>query len=58
MSHFGKNPVRGGSPPNDRRIRQVNAVRVGALAQAEANVMVFVQLMLLRVRKTAVVIII
>lgn len=58
MSHFGRNPVRGGSPPRDRRIRQVSAAIVGALVQAEARVIVFVQLMLFKVRKAALVIII
>lgn len=53
ISHLGRNPVRGGSPPKDRRIRQVRAASVGALVQAEAKVIVFVQLMLFKVRKAA-----
>lgn len=53
---MGKNPVRGGRPPKDRRIRQVKAAIVGALVQAEARVIVFVQLMLFKVRKAALVI--
>jgi len=56
MSHLGRNPVRGGRPPRDRRIRHVRAAIVGALVQAEARVIVFVQLMLFRVRKAALVI--
>lgn len=56
ISHLGKNPVRGGRPPKDRRIRQVKAAIVGALVQAEARVIVFVQLMLFKVRKAALVI--
>lgn len=33
ISHFGKNPVRGGRPPRDKRIRGTEAVRAGILAQ-------------------------
>lgn len=31
MAHFGKNPVRGGSPPRDRRTREVIIRIVGVL---------------------------
>lgn len=31
IAHFGKNPVSGGSPPRDRRIREVIVRMVGVL---------------------------
>lgn len=31
MVHFGKNPVRGGSPPVDSRIRAVMGINAGVL---------------------------
>lgn len=31
MAHFGRNPVRGGRPPKDRRIREVMTRIVGVL---------------------------
>lgn len=55
ISHLGMNPVSGGKPPKERRIRQASAVRVGALVQAEARVIVLVEPTLFRVRKAAVV---
>lgn len=31
MVHFGRKPVRGGSPPVDRRIRVVTGISIGVL---------------------------
>lgn len=33
IAHFGRNPVRGGRPPRDRRIREVMIRIVGVLFQ-------------------------
>lgn len=48
-------PVKGGSPPSDSRARAAVAVRTGALAQLVANVLIFVALISLNVRKVAIV---
>jgi len=56
ISHFGINPVKGGRPPNESKIRQASAVKAGALVQAEAKVMVLVEFTFSRVRKAAAVI--
>lgn len=53
ISHLGRNPVRGGNPPSDKSIRQVSAASVGDLVQAEARVIVFVELILFKVKKVA-----
>lgn len=50
MSHFGINPVRGGSPPIDKSRRGVSVVSAGALAQEEASVLMFVALFSLKIR--------
>lgn len=50
MSHFGINPVSGGSPPRERRIRGVRAVRAGAFAQEVASVLMLVDLLSLNTR--------
>lgn len=55
ISHLGMNPVRGGRPPRESKVKQASALRAGALVQAEARVMVLVEFTLLRVRKVAVV---
>ena len=50
ISHFGINPVRGGRPPNDRRIRGTRDVRAGAFAQEVASMLMFVALFNLNTR--------
>lgn len=45
ISHFGINPVRGGSPPRERRRRGVSAVSVGAFVQAMDRVLMLVALL-------------
>lgn len=51
------NPVRGGSPPNDRRVRGAMAVRAGALVQEMASWLTLVALFALKIMKTGMVII-
>lgn len=58
INHFGINPVSGGSPPNESKARVAVAVRMGVLAQLVANVLIFVALINLNVRKVAIVIMI
>lgn len=50
ISHFGIKPVRGGSPPRDRRIRGVRDVIVGNFAHEEASVLMLVDLFSLKTR--------
>lgn len=57
ISHFGMKPVRGGRPPKDNRARAAVAVRIGALAQLVASVLIFVAFINLNVRKVVIVII-
>lgn len=57
ISHFGIKPVRGGSPPNERRTKGVRAVRTGVFAQEVARVLMFVEAFSLKIRNVAVVII-
>lgn len=47
ISHLGINPESGGSPPRERRIRGVMAVRAGVLAQEVAKELTFVDLFIL-----------
>lgn len=42
--------MRGGRPPNERRMRGVRAVRAGAFAQDVARVLIFVDLLSLNTR--------
>lgn len=51
ISHFGMKPVRGGRPPNDRRMRGMRAVRVGVLAQDVARELIVVVLLSMNTRK-------
>lgn len=51
MSHFGMNPVRGGRPPNDRRIRGIRDVRMGVLAHDVAKELIVVVLLDRKMRK-------
>lgn len=57
ISHFGMKPVRGGSPPSDRRIRGVREVSVGALAQEVARALMLVEVFSLKIRNVVVVIV-
>lgn len=57
MSHFGIKPVRGGSPPNDKRIRGVRDVSTGALAQEVARTFTLVDLFSLNTRNVEIVIV-
>lgn len=42
ISHFGINPVKGGSPARDKIESISKAVRVGAFGHAKAKVLIFV----------------
>ncbi len=53
INHFGINPVRGGSPPRESKIRGKRAVKAGALAQAVARELMFFESVFFRVRKAA-----
>ena len=53
ISHFGINPVRGGRPPKDRRIKGVKEVIMGAFAQEVASVLMLVALFSLNTRNVA-----
>lgn len=50
ISHFGMNPVSGGSPPSDRSIRGAKAVSAGVFAQESASVLMLVDLFNLNAR--------
>lgn len=50
MSHFGANPVRGGSPPRDKRIRGPRPASAGALLHDDARELMFVDSEVLNVR--------
>ena len=56
MSHLGKNPVRGGRPARDSRVRSSIAFSDGTLVHAVIRVDNFITLIEFRVRKTAAVI--
>lgn len=43
ISHFGINPVRGGSPPRDSIVIMTRVVRIGAFVQLVASVLIFVE---------------
>lgn len=58
ISHFGANPVRGGRPPRESRIRGAMAVITGAFAQEVASVLMVVALFSLNIRKADSVIVI
>lgn len=51
------NPVRGGRPPRESRIRGVREVSAGALAQERARELMLVEAFSLKIRNVAVVII-
>lgn len=53
INHFGMNPVRGGRPPRDRRIRGVREVSAGDLVHEVARELMFVDLFALKIRKVA-----
>lgn len=53
ISHFGINPVSGGSPPRDSSVRAVVAVMIGVFGQFIASVLIFVAPISLNVRKVA-----
>lgn len=57
ISHLGRNPVRGGSPARERRVKSSIAFRGGVLVHAVIRAGRFSTLIAFRVRKTAVVII-
>ena len=40
ISHLGANPVRGGRPPRESRIRGASPVRAGVLAHEVARVLI------------------
>ena len=48
ISHFGINPVRGGSPPKDSSTRGVKAVRAGVFVQEMARALMVVELLILK----------
>lgn len=51
ISHLGINPVRGGRPPKDRRIRGVMVARMGIFAHAVARELMVVVSFSLKTRK-------
>lgn len=51
ISHFGINPVSGGSPPSDSSARAVVAVRIGLFDQVVDNVLILVDINSFSVRK-------
>lgn len=53
---MGINPVSGGRPPSERRIRGVRDVRAGVLVHEMASVAMFVALFSLKTRNVEVVI--
>ena len=53
ISHFGANPVRGGSPPRESRIRGAIATRAGAMVQEVARALRVVNLPVLSMRNAA-----
>lgn len=53
--HLGRNPVKGGSPPRERRRRGKVAVRVGVLAQDVERPLIVVEEVVFRVKKAVVV---
>lgn len=50
ISHLGMNPVRGGSPPNERRVSIVMMVSNGDLVDEIAIELIFVVLFVLKRR--------
>lgn len=56
ISHFGINPVNGGRPPSDSIVIMLTVIRMGALAQAVARVLIFVAVAFFRVVKAVYVI--
>lgn len=44
ISHFGRKPVRGGSPAKESKIRGVRHVRAGIFDQEEASILIVVDL--------------
>lgn len=50
ISHFGRNPVSGGRPPKDRRIKGVTAVMIGIFVQEEARALMLVALFSFKTR--------
>ncbi|MFY3802745.1 hypothetical protein, partial [Escherichia coli] len=42
IAHFGKNPVRGGSPPSDRRMMDAMVRIMGVLFHASESVLIVV----------------
>lgn len=53
ISHFGMNPVRGGSPPRDSSVKAAVAVMTGVFGQFIARVLIFVASINLNVRNVA-----
>ena len=51
ISHFGINPVKGGSPPRDRRTSGVAVVRIGALGHDVVRALIVVVLFRVKMRK-------
>lgn len=51
ISHFGKKPERGGSPPKERRVSSVIIDRRGDLVVDEAMELILVELKVLNRRK-------
>lgn len=57
INHFGINPVMGGRPPRDSKIRGVRAVRAGAFAHEIASALMLVVLLSLKTKNVEMVII-
>lgn len=56
ISHFGAKPVKGGRPPRERRVKGAMEARIGALVQALARVVIFVEDKNLKIRNVEMVI--
>lgn len=58
INHLGINPVRGGSPPKESSVIAARGARTGNLVQDKASVPMFIEEVILKVRKAAEVIVI
>lgn len=55
IAHFGRNPVRGGSPPKDRRIIDAMARIIGVLFHASESKLIDVAEFIMRVMNIGIV---
>lgn len=55
IAHFGRNPVRGGSPPRDKRIMDVKAKIIGVLSHASESELIDVAELIMSVMNIGIV---